>query len=145
MELRGKSISQSSHKKKQRDEKENTLISNIRKLEQDLNSENMEKLESMKTDLYELRKEKIKGAVIRSRAINIVEGEKTKYFCALESHNFMSRIIPKLQIAKGEIINGRKKIMSGIELFHKKLYSSKGKNHVDIDLNTDLNKYNTPN
>ena len=43
MELRGKSISYSSHKKKRRDEKENTLISNICKLEQDLNSENIEK------------------------------------------------------------------------------------------------------
>ena len=145
MELRGKSISYSSHKKKQRDEKENTLISNICKPEQDLNSENIEKLESMKTDLYELRKEKIKGAVIRSRAINIVEGEKpTKYFCALESHNFMSKIVPKLQTAKGEIINDQKKIMNEIELFYKNLYSSKEKNHIDIDLNTDLNKYNTP-
>ena len=54
MELRGKSISYSSHKKTQR----GALISNIYKLEQDLNSENIEKLESMKTDLYELRKEK---------------------------------------------------------------------------------------
>ena len=77
MELRGKSISYSSHKKKQRDEKENTLISNICELEQDLNCEYIEKLESTKTDLYGLRKENIKGAVIRSRTINIVEGEKT--------------------------------------------------------------------
>ena len=65
MELRGKSMPYSSHK---------TDIK-ICKLEQDLNSENIEKLQSMKTDLYELRKEKVKGAVIRSRAINIVEGE----------------------------------------------------------------------
>ena len=53
MELRGKSISYSSHKKKQCDEKENKLISNICKLEQDLSNDNIEKFESMKTDLYD--------------------------------------------------------------------------------------------
>lgn len=81
IELRGKSIYYSSHIKKQCNEKENTLITNITKLEQDLNSEKkIEKLESMKTDLYDLTKEKIKGTVIRSRAINIVEGETNKIF-----------------------------------------------------------------
>ena len=56
----------------------------------------------------------------------------------------MSKIVPKLQTAKGEIINDQKKIMNEIELFYKTLYSSKEKNHDYIDLNTDLNKYNTP-
>ena len=56
----------------------------------------------------------------------------------------MSKIVPKLQTAKGEIINDQKKIMNEIELFYKNLYSSKEKNHIDIDLNTDFNKYNTP-
>ena len=84
-----------------------------------MNSENIEILESMKTDLYELRKEQIK--VIRSRAINIVEGEKpTRYFCALESHNFTSKIVPKLQTAKKEIINDQKKIINELELFYRK-------------------------
>ena len=48
----------------------------------------------------------------------------------------MSKIVPKLQTAKGEIINDQKKIMNEIELFYKNLYSSKEKNHIDIDLNT---------
>ena len=52
----------------------------------------------------------------------------------------MSKIVQKLQTAKGEIINDQKKIMNEIELFYKNLYSSKEKNHVY----TDLNKYNTP-
>lgn len=56
----------------------------------------------------------------------------------------MSKIVPKLQTAKGEIINDQKKIMNVIELFYKNLYSSKEKDHVDTDLNTNLNKYNTP-
>ena len=56
----------------------------------------------------------------------------------------MSKIVSKLQTAKGEIINDQKKIMNEIELFYKKMYSSKDKNHVAIDLNTGLNKYNTP-
>ena len=57
----------------------------------------------------------------------------------------MSKIVPKLQTAKGEIINNQKEIMNEIELFYNNSYSSKEKDNVDIDLNSDLNKYNTPN
>ena len=39
-------------------------------------------------------------------------GETTKYFCALESHNFTNKIVLKLQTAMGEIINDQKKIMN---------------------------------
>ena len=45
----------------------------------------------------------------------------------------MSKIVPKLQTAKGEIINDQKKIMNEIELLYKNLYSSKEKNRVNVD------------
>ena len=44
--------------------------------EEELTVENMETLENLKAELYELRKEKVKGAVIRSRAKNMLEGEQ---------------------------------------------------------------------
>ena len=67
-------------------------------------------------------------------------------FCywVLHVHVYNIEFTPKLQTAKGEIINDQKKIMNEIELFYKNLYSSKEKGHIDIDLNIDLNKYNTP-
>ena len=63
----------------------------------------------------------------------------------MHSHNSMSKIVNKLKTAKGEIIYDHKKIMNEIELFYETFYLSKEKTHVDIDLNTDLNKNNTRN
>ena len=46
----------------------------------------MQFLENKKQDLENIRKEKIKGKIIRSRVQWIEEGGKpTKYFCGLES------------------------------------------------------------
>ena len=51
-----------------------------------------------------LRNEKTKGKLVRSRAQWVDEGEKsTKYFCELESKNYTSKIIPKVEKDNGEI------------------------------------------
>ena len=61
----------------------------------DLEKENVESLDNLKDKLYEIRKEKVKGAVIRSRVINLLNDEKpTQYFCSLRSHNYACKIIP---------------------------------------------------
>ena len=102
MEVRGQTISFSSHRKKQNDKKERQLAEEILKLEQNLTKNKMEKfnLENFKLELTKLRQIKVKRSVIRSRATNLVEGEKTtKYFCSLETHNYLSEIIPKLKTA----------------------------------------------
>ena len=68
---------------KQNDKKETqlALAANILKLEQNLKEDNLQKLEKLKLELTESRQTKVKGAVIRSRATNLLEGEKpTKYF-----------------------------------------------------------------
>ena len=45
---------------------------------------NFENLEAKRSELYELRKKKMEGIKVRSRARWISEGEKTtKYFCKL--------------------------------------------------------------
>ena len=86
MEIRGQTISYSSFKKKQNDKKEMQLADDILKLEQNLTEDKTQELEKLKLELTELRQTKVKGAVIRSRATNLLEGEKpTKYFCALET------------------------------------------------------------
>ena len=75
MELRGKSVSFSSFKIKQRNNNDKKLMTQIADLEQNLTQENINELDNLKAELYEIRKEKVKGAVIRSRAINFRNDE----------------------------------------------------------------------
>ena len=59
MEVRGQTISFSSHRKKQNDKKERQLAEEILKLEQNLTENKMEKLENLKLELTELRQIKV--------------------------------------------------------------------------------------
>ena len=84
------------------------LADDILKLEQNLTEDKIQELEKLKLELTELRQIKVKGAVIRSRATNLLEGEKsTKYVCALETHNYLSKIIPKLETSDGRILTDK--------------------------------------
>ena len=56
MELRGKSISFSSYKKKAADKKEKELISYIESLESNLTDTNLNEIENLKEELYRIRK-----------------------------------------------------------------------------------------
>ena len=64
MELRGQSISYASFKHKERNKVEQTLIENIRSIENNLEENKMENLENLKTQLNDIRHEKLKGHVI---------------------------------------------------------------------------------
>ena len=81
MELRGKSISFSSYKKKIEEQKEKELISNIETLESNMSTANLDELETLQEELQNIRKKnKMLGVLVRSRA-KIIEGdEKTTIF-----------------------------------------------------------------
>ena len=145
MEIRGQTISFSSYKKKQNDQNEKLLAEKILKLEQNLTEDKMEELENLKLELTELRQIKVKGAVIRSRATNLLEGEKpTKYFCSLETHNYLSKIILKLETADGKIITDQNDILKESELFYKNLYSNKDDTSAEINVKEYLKDLNVP-
>ena len=56
---------------------------------------NKDRLSSLQSELENLRKEKLHGSFIRSRANWVDSGEKvTKYFCNLEKQNIASKTIP---------------------------------------------------
>ena len=85
MEIRGKTISFSSYKKKERERIEKKLTTEIEELENCVNEQNIQELDIKKQELENLREEKIKGKIVRSRVKWVEEGEKpTKYFCGLE-------------------------------------------------------------
>ena len=85
MEVRGKTISYSCYKKKETDKREKELINEINKLEQALNSDHIDRLNTLKEELLFLRRKKLDGHFISSRAQFIKDEEKpSKFFCNLE-------------------------------------------------------------
>ena len=64
--------------------------------------------------------------MVRSRAKWIdEEGKPTNYFCGLESKNFASTIIPKVEKEDGTIINNQFEILNEDKSFYEKLYNKK--------------------
>ena len=79
----------------------------------------------------------MKGKLVRSRAKWVDEGEKpTKYFCGLESKNYTSKIIPKVEKDNEEIVTDQKEILIEVqylyEHLHKNKYEDKGCSLKDI-------------
>ena len=148
MELRGKSISFSSYKKKIEEQKEKKIISNIETLESNMSSANLDELETLKEELQNIRKNKMQGVLVRARAKIIEEDEKpTNFFCNLEKHNYTSKIIPKLETNDGKIITDQQEILNETKLFYENLYSNKDSQLIDINLyelfnNKDIKKLN---
>ena len=136
MELREQSISYASFKNKQRNNLEKDLINEITYLENNLNETNFGELDVLKTGLQDIRQEKLKGNLIRSRAEYIDKGERpTKYFCGREKLNYISKTMQSLQKDDGTVLIEQNAILEETEQFYKNLYSSRDSELEDISLN----------
>ena len=144
LELRGKCISYASFKKQVKDKTESTLKDKILNLEQNYSEGNLAQIDELKSQLQSLRNEKIEGNIIRSRAKWISEGEKpSHYFLSLESRNYTSKIIPKLELADGKIIYNQESVLKESMKFYSNLYKEKNVTS-DINLNEMLDKFDPP-
>ena len=145
MEIRGKTISYSCYKKKETDEREKEIINEKNRLEECLNPNNVDLLNTLNAELVIIRRKKMDGHFIRSRAKFIEEGEKpSKFFCSLEKHNFTSKIIPKLEMPDGNIISNQHDILNQTKLFYENLYANKDDSLKDVDLNIELSNIDIP-
>ena len=145
MEIRGKSISYASYKKKTKNMYEQNLIEQIQHLEDNLSENSISDLEKLKFDLSKLREEQMKGYLIRSRANNIENGEKpSKFFCNLETNNFTSKVINVIEKEDGKIITDQKEILSETCNYYKTLYESKENTLDDINLNAFMQDIDVP-
>lgn len=146
MEIRGKSISYATYKKKSKNKEEEELLKKIQTLEDNLVAEDFPKLEKLKNDLYNLRENKMQGILVRSRANIIENGEKpSQYFCNLESNHYTSKVMNVLEHENGEIITNQRDILTETGKYYENLYSSNEHNLNDVDLlmhmqNTDIPK-----
>ena len=100
MDIRSVTISYATFKKRNEQNRE-ALIKDIELLEKNYTRENEDGLKTKQKELQELRKKKVEGMLIRSRARWLGEGEKvSKYFCNLEKIHYTSKIIRKIETTR---------------------------------------------
>lgn len=134
LNIRGKTISYSSFLKKCNKKKEETLLEEIDNLEQQ-GPLNHDLIESKRKELQDIRKIKMDGVYIRSRAKWIDEGEKiSRYFCNLENRNFVSKAMSSLETDKGVVLSNTDEILKEVKSFYEKLYSSQKVSTNNTDL-----------
>ena len=121
--IRIESIKYASRRKREKETEENTLKSNIFKIEDDLNSnpnnENLKhKLLSENRKLDTLRDDKIKGMLLRSKAEWIEGCEKNTSFCAnLEKKRVSEKTVKLLRNKDGKLLKHNKDILTEISHF----------------------------
>ena len=135
LQIRGETMKFSATLKKNTCQKEKTLLKEIEFLENKVNVDNQSELEGKKKELENIRSEKLKGHMIRSRANWLVEGEKpSKYFCTLEKHLYTEKTIGKLVTDDGKIIHDQNKILEEVKLFYQNLFKSRNCSESDPHL-----------
>lgn len=96
---------------------------------------NNDELILLQNELELIRKEHMKGLMVRARAKWIEEGEKpTKYFLALEKRNYINKTISKIANDSGVLITNQQEILNEIKYFYQTLYSNKDNDLNDVDI-----------
>ena len=91
-----------------------------------------------------LRKEKLQGHIIRSRAQWIEQGEKpSRYFCKLESRNFLNKTIKKIEVEGTGMVYEQSEVLEHVKNYYENLYTCVDSNLVNVDLRNIL-YINTP-
>ena len=133
MEIRGETIRFTKERNKNNKQRENNLEKDIQSLEKelsefkDIDSRNLlDSIDRNKRELEEIRRQKIEGVMLRSRARWVEYGEKpTSYFANLEKRNSVNKSIIHLQNSKGESLRNQDQIVEETLSFYRNLYESK--------------------
>jgi len=148
MNVRSKTISYSTWRKKDRKKKEASLEEEIAKVERELDQKSDEDekermhLRQLKRELEDIREEKINGIMMRSRARWYEQGEKpTKYFCNLEKRRYINKTIQRLKV-EGREIEDTKEIITEQRKYYANLYAFR-ENDSELTKKT-LNNLNLP-
>ena len=122
LKIRGSCISYASFKKKEETRLENEIMSIIKHLEDNLNENNVHQLEEKRQELIELRKKKVDGMIVRSRA-------------KWKKRHFVQKAMCFIQKDDGDIIHDNNLITQEVKTFYENLYASRENNivHCNID------------
>ena len=99
-------------------------------------------LDDKKRELQDMREQKLKGNIVRSRAQWLHNGEKpSKLFCALESFNYTEKTVKRIKTPNKCIVD-QKEILNELKCFYEKLFRNQTKMSNDIDLNAIVGEKN---
>ena len=131
-QMRGQIIKFSKTIKKIETEMEEILTNSIKHLQEEIdsdpikNSNKKDSLRELSLQLENLRENKIKGSIIRSRATLVDNWEKpSKYFLSLEKRNHVNKNIPSLKDEKEKTVTDSREILKLQQKFYQDLFSSK--------------------
>jgi exonuclease III len=136
MEIRKKTMDFSGKKKKQEQIMESQYETEIKMLEEkrDKTEEEILTLHAKKESLVDLRKTKMQGILLRSKARWANEGEKiTKYFCNLEKRHFVSKQMFKIISKNGKCLENRDDMLKETREFYQNLYADKEVEEIDLE------------
>ena len=126
MMIRRETIKYCSKRKEKKKKDEEMLMRTIDTLEEEINANTHQPSEELLNDLYRkkdeleaIRKERVKGIIIRSRARWYEEGERnTAYFLNLENRNYTDRQMHQIILDNGERVRNGKQILQEIENYY---------------------------
>ena len=105
--------------------------------------QDLELIAEKKQTLLNIRKEKMDGILIRSRAKWAAQGEKvTKYFCGLEKRHYVSKQMFKLVDDNGITVTETEGMIERTRTFYEKLYKKREILDIPLDEYTKLPKLN---
>lgn len=140
MEIRQATMEYSAKRKKMDTQMEKQIEDEIQSLEKIVTkSENdILKIQEKKAVLINLRKNKIQGILLRSKARWAAEGEKvTKYFCNLEKRHYVSKQMFKLISSNGPTIITIDDMLKETREFYQHLYSEREIQLEDLETYTE--------
>ena len=86
--------------------------------------------------LESIRKECLKGHMVRLRVQYLKESEKpTKFFCQLEKNNYQTKTIKRIQLNNGTIIHDQETILQTVANYYANLFDQKTVDDIEL---TDL-------
>ena len=130
MEIRAFTIAFSKNKAKRNRDEESTLLSEMMRLQIQLQASYSDSLKSdlerTKSKPYKIVESKTRGTIVRSRARWYEHGQRnSKYFYNLEKSNQKKKHITSLVINDGDKITNSKDILEEEERFFKEIYTSR--------------------
>ena len=91
-------------------------------------------VEEKRSALESIRKEKMQGHIVRSRTRWVEEGEKpTKYFCNLESRNYINKTIKGVDDGH-YTVHEQFEILNQVKSFYEALYLDKDAELIGIKI-----------
>ena len=135
--LRGIFISNAAKKKRERSNREFTLVKEIENLDElftlDISDSVLEETLKKKTsELETLREIRLKGSYVRSRIRDCnLEEKPNKFFLNLENYNYVSKNIKELILEDGRTITKPDEILEEMRKFYQSLYNYKPIKNID--------------